>query len=221
MLLSYINPSCKTRSIAISFCPVINCFKIVLDTFSGTVRAALESNAIIVCTAIERYGKNYVINRKGFFDPTEILKKYTDKSFDKINKDSSCSELRKKIIDECNSILKDSLGTLTYEIWEAYSNKYGLTSRKSLKEDYWEKFIEALTQEWPGYKLSDNIEQQFQNEKEIEQQDIETDIKNLKNNLNINNLFLFTDYDRYEKAKYLIENYKCEEKSKVKVLKRN
>ena len=195
--------------------------KIVLDIFSGTVRAALESNAVVVCTAIERYGKNYVINRNGFFDPTEILKKYTDKSFDEINNDSSYSELRKKIIDECNSKLRDKLGTLTYEIWEAYSNKYGLASRKSLKEDYWENFIKELTQEWSGYKLSDNIEQQFQNEKEIEQQNIETDIKNLKNNLNINNLFLFTDYDRYEKARYLIENYKCEEKSKVKVLKRN
>lgn len=63
--------------------------KIVLEIFSGTVRAALESNAIIVCTAIERYGKNYVINRKGFFDPKEILKKYTDKSFEEINTNSA------------------------------------------------------------------------------------------------------------------------------------
>lgn len=48
--------------------------KIVLETFFGTVRAALESNAVIVCTAIERYGKKYIINRKGYFDPPLILK---------------------------------------------------------------------------------------------------------------------------------------------------
>ena len=194
--------------------------KIVLDIFSGTVRAALESNAIIICTAIERYGKNYVINREGYFDPQEILEKYTDKSFDEINTNPIYCELRKKIIDECNLILRDRLATLTYEIWYAYSNKYGLETSRDLTEDYWKNFIKELTQEWPGYKLSDNIEQRFQNKKEIEQHDIETDIKRLRKNLNINNLFLFTDYDRYEKAKYLIENYKGEKKQKTKVLKK-
>lgn len=194
--------------------------KIILDVFSGTVRAALESDAIIICTAIERYGKNYIINRKGFFDPKEILEKHTNKSFAEINTNSIYSELRKQIINECNSTLRDKLGTLTYEIWEAYSNKYGHISRECLSDDYWENFIKELTKEWPGYKLSDNIEQQFQNKKEIEQQEIEKDIDNLRNNLNINNLFLFTDYSRYEKAKHLVENYTCEKKSKVKVLKK-
>lgn len=194
--------------------------KIVLDIFSGTVRAALESNAVIVCTAIERYGKNYVINRNGFFDPTTILKKYTDKTFDEINNNPKYSEIRKRIIVECNSILRDTLGTLTYEIWEVYSNKYGFTSRQNFTDDYWENFIKELTNEWPGYKLSDNIEQQFQNKSELEQCEIETDIKNIRNNLNINNLFLFTDYDRYEKAKSLIDNYNAVEKEKTKVLKK-
>lgn len=193
--------------------------KIVLDVFSGTVRAALESNSVIVCTAIERYGKNYVINRNGFFDPKKILEKYTDKSFDEINTNPIYMELRKKIIDECNSILRDTLATLTFEIWKAYSNKYGYESRENLTDDYWEKFIKSLTDEWPGYKLSDNVEQQFQNKNEIEQEEIETHIENIRDNLNINNLFLFTDFSRYEKAKHLIENYK-EEKATVKILKK-
>lgn len=195
--------------------------KIVLDIFSGTVRAALESNAVIICTAIERYGKNYVVNRKGFLDPREILKKHTNKSYEEINTNSIYFELRNRIIEECNSLLRDRLATLTFEIWEAYSNKYGYTTRKNLKEDYWENFINDLKNEWPGYKLSDNLEQQFQNKKELEQQEIETNIKNIKNNLSINNLFLFTDYSRYEKAKQLIENYRREDESKVKVLKKN
>ena len=86
--------------------------KIVLDIFSGTVRAALESDAVIVCTAIERYEKKYVINRNGYFDPNEILEKYTDRSFEEINSNPIYYELRKRIIEECNSILRDRLGTL-------------------------------------------------------------------------------------------------------------
>ena len=194
--------------------------KIVLGVFSGTVRAALESDATIVCTAIERYGKNYVINRNGFFDPKEILKKYTNKSFEEINTNPNYFELRNKIVEECNSILRDKLATLTYEIWEAYSSKYGYTQRECLEDTYWEDFIKELIKEWPEYDLNDNIEQQFQHKKDLEQDVIETDIKRVKSNLNINNLFLFADYSRYEKAKEIIENYKSEDKQKNKILKK-
>ena len=187
--------------------------KIVLDTFTGTVRAALESNAVIVCSAIERYGKDFVINRKGYLDLNEILKKYTNLSFDEINSNPAYVNLRKQIINECNIILRDTLATLTYEIWDDYSEKHGLTKRDTISDDYWEEFINQLTSEWPGYKLSDNIEQQFQNKKEIEQVQIEHDIESLKDNLSIDNLFLFTDRDRYLKAKELIE------KQKVKIKK--
>ena len=62
--------------------------------------------------------------------------------------------------------------------------------------------------EWPGYKLSDNIEQQVQNKKDIELEEIKKDIRDLRKNLDINNLFMFTDYSRYEKAKELIEKTK-------------
>ena len=192
--------------------------KIVLDIFSGTVRAALESDAVIVCTAIERYGKNYVINREGFLDPTEILRTYTDKSWNEINNNPNYAELRKQIITECNSILRDRLGTLTYEIWEAYANKYGLTNREMLPIGYWEDQIHRLTQEWPGYKMSDNVEQQVQNPWRIEQDEIARDIEGLRSNLSMDNLFLFTDYSRYEKAKRLITSYESGDKPKVKTI---
>lgn len=175
--------------------------KIVLKTFTGTVRASLETNSPIVCTAIERYGKNYIINRN-YFNPTDYLKKYTNKTFEQINSDL---ELRKIIIDECNIALRDNLATLTYEIWDEFAKKNGLVKRNTLKENYWVDFIKELTSEWQGYKLSDNIEQQFPDKKELEQIEIEQDINNIKNNLNINNLFLFTTNERYEKAKQLIK----------------
>lgn len=192
--------------------------KVILDIFSGTVRAALESNSIIICTAIERYGKNYIINRNGFLDFNEILEKYTHKSFDEINNNPEYYELRNKIIKECNEVLRDKMATLTYEIWEAYSIKYGCASRKKMELDYWDKFIKEITDEWSGYKLSDNIEQQCHNKKDLELEEVEKDIKTVKNNLNINNLFLFTDYDRYERAKQIINNYDSSEQSKVKIL---
>jgi len=195
-------------------------YKISLDVFSGTVRAALETNGVIVCTAIERYGKEFIINRKGYLDLNDVLKKYTDKSFNEISSNSDYSDLRKKIVSECVIILRDNLATLTYEIWEDYAKRNGLASRKKMGDDYWDKFINELTSEWPGYKLSDNIEQQVQNKKEIEEVSIENDINNLKNNLSIKNLFLFTDYERYLKAKQLIEEYENKENSKVKVIKK-
>ena len=37
---------------------------------------------------------------------------------------------------------------------------------------------------------------------------IKADIRDLRKNLDINNLFMFSDYDRYEKAKELIEKTK-------------
>lgn len=194
--------------------------KIVLDIFSGTVRAALDSGAVIIPTAIERYGKNYVINRNGFFDPQEILKKYTDKTFEEISSNPSYYDLMKKIVQECNCELRDKLATMTYEIWEAYSKRYGELSREEVTDDYWKNYINSLTKEWPGYKLSDNIEQQFQNKKEIEQHQIEEDIHKVRKNLDINNLFLFTEYSRYEKAKELIENCGDTNKEKVKIFKK-
>lgn len=192
--------------------------KIVLDIFSGTVRAALDSNAVIVCTAIERYGKNYVINRNGFIDLTAILKKYTDKPWSEINNDPTYAELRKQIITECNSILRDRLGTLMFEIWEAYANEYGLAKREDFYPGYWEEQVQRLTQEWPGYKLSDNVEQQVQNPNEIERQEITRDIEGLRGNLNIDNLFMFTDYIRYERARQLIESYESGDRPKVKTI---
>ena len=197
----------------------LSSYKMVLDVFSGTVRAALETDAVIVCSAIERYGKEFVINRKGYLDLNDVLKKYTDKSFEEINNNSEYANLRRKIISESSILLRDNLATLTYEIWENHAEKYSVESRENLGDDYWEKFIKSLTDEWPGYKLSDNIEQQVQNKREIEQVSIERDINNLKNNLNINNLFLFTDYDRYLRAKQLIEKYDKSEEQKVKILK--
>lgn len=182
---------------------------IVLPLFSGTVRAALESNAIIVCSAIERYGKDYVINRKNFIDLNQILGKFTNHTWEEIAINPTYADLREQVIAEGKIVLRDELATLLYEIYEAYANKAGISKRKNIKGDYWENYIHKLTSEWQGYKLSDNIEQQFHLKGDEEECQIETDLVHLRNqHLNVNNLFLFTENARYEAAKNLIQKYR-------------
>ncbi len=154
--------------------------RIVLGTFLGTVKAALETNAVIVCTAIERYGKKYIINRNGYFDPMLTLKKHTDKSFNELSTLPECADLLKSILIECNNELRDTMATLTFEIWEDHANKFGVESRKDLPNDYWESFVSFLTGEWPGYKMSDNVEQHYHSKEEIEQEQSESDLANIQ-----------------------------------------
>lgn len=154
--------------------------KIVLDTFLGTVKAALESNAVIVCSAIERYGKKYIINRNGYFDPVLILREHTDKTFEELSNDPDCKELLKSILTECNQELRNTLATRTFEIWEDHAQKYGVESRADLPADYWDQFVMGLTKEWPGYKMSDNVEQRYHTKAEIEQDKIRTDLTKIR-----------------------------------------
>ena len=195
--------------------------EIVQAIFSGAVRAALETNAIIVCSAIERYGKHYVINRKNFLDLNHVLGKFTNQTWEQIALKPNYTDLRKKVVAEGKTVLRDELATLLYEIYEAYANKMGLSKRENIEDDYWEKFIQELANEWPGYKLSDNIEQQFHTKEDIEKCQVEEDLANLRNRyLNINNLFMFTDNDRYEAARSLIKG-QDDEGQKVKVYRGN
>lgn len=190
---------------------------IVLPIFSGAVRAALESNAIIVCNAIERYGKHYVINRKNFLDLNYVLGKFTNQTWGEIALNPNYTDLRKKVIAEGKIVLRDELATLLYEIYEAYANEKGITKRGSIGEDYWENYIQELVNEWPGYKLSDNIEQQFHTMEDLAKQQVENDLSILRNHyLNINNLFLFTDYHRCKNATNLVNEYEGKEKILVK-----
>lgn len=163
--------------------------RIVLGTFLGTVKAALETNAVIICTAIERYRKKYIINRSGYFDPMLILKKHTDKTFNELSSTHECADLLKIILIACNNELRDNMATRTFEIWEDHANKFGITTRSELPADYWETFVNSLTAEWPGYKMRDNVEQRYHSKAEIEQEQIESDLANICPTMQ--NAFLF------------------------------
>lgn len=172
--------------------------EIILDTFFGSVNAALETNSLLICTAIERYGKKYIVNRSEPIDLSIIVKKYTEIPFEKLDRNNiEQKKIIDKILNECNIVMRDCMATLLFEIWEEMAKKNGITERQSIPNDYWDNFINSLTSEWPGYKMSDNDEQKFQNKFHIEQQQVERDIEKLKHNINDKNMFMIASDERF------------------------
>lgn len=164
--------------------------KPVLGTFYGSVKAALETNSVLVCTAIERYGKVYVLNRSGVIDLEAIVKKYVDCSFCEIDYTNEESKaIVKSILDECNAVMRDTLATLLWEIWEENAQKNGVVKRQELADNYWRNFIGSLVAEWPGYRLEDNVEQRYHNKFEIEIEQIKRDLAKIHPTMD--NAFLF------------------------------
>lgn len=185
--------------------------RIVLDTKYGTVKAALLTNSVIVCTGIERYGKKYVINRKDYFDPAIITAKYSDKAFAELDENDPVeNNLMQKIVEEANNTMRYLMATSLIEIWEYESLKSGIQIRKEIPEGYWQKYIDSLVGEWPGYKMSDNESQQYQNPEIIKQKEVKSTLTYIKKNPNDGNSFIsmsdeeFNHFLRKEKAKKTI-----------------
>ena len=137
--------------------------RIILNCFSGTVRAAIETNAVVVCTAIERYQNRYIINRSGYLDFQRVVFDKYGESFQKLSEED-----KKAALIDCNRILRDTLATRLMEIWFDHAEKYGIEKRSELSDLYWSGFISSLVSEWPGYKMSDNVEQQYYTKSDIE-----------------------------------------------------
>lgn len=172
--------------------------KPVLETFFGSVKAALETDSILVCTAIERYGKKYILNRSKEIDLNDIVRKYIDYDFSKL--DYGCEESRvlaQTILCECNQLMRDTMATLLWEIWEDETIKHGVIKRSEIAPDYWERFIASLVSEWPGYRMQDNVEQRYHSKFEIELGYIKQDLNNIQPN--ICNAFWF---DKRNKGKF-------------------
>ena len=79
----------------------------------------------------------------------------------------------------------DTLATRMMEIWIDYSEKNGIEKRADIPNNYWSDFINNQTSEWKGYKMSDNVDQQFYSKDEREffmvQESFNSIIPSLKN----------------------------------------
>lgn len=172
--------------------------KPMLETFFGSVKMALETDSVLVCTAIERYGKKYVLNRSEEIDLSNIVKKHTEYDFCKLDDTGEESHaLVQTILCECNQVMRDTMATLLWEIWENDAKKHGVVKRSEISPDYWERFLTSLISEWPGYRMQDNVEQRFHSKYEIELSFIKQDLAHVQPK--IESAFLF---DKRNKGKF-------------------
>lgn len=97
----------------------------MLPCFWGIVDVAKQGNADIVPVAIEQYGKHFKINIGS-----------------NINFESYGSSVEDKT--ECISLLRDSLATLKWEIWETEP-----IHRADIESNYWQQYQKSRFSEWP------------------------------------------------------------------------
>lgn len=165
--------------------------ELIMDTHLGAVDAAMETNAVILPISVEQYDKEFIINFGEIYDPNEITKKDGidyKKLNDKKEKDKLI-KLRTKI--KANTIMRDILATLKYEIWETK----GIEKRKDIPEDYWDNFISDRLKEWPGYSMQEQIDSVYHPKGKLEQEQVKNDLKAIK--INDNNNFLIASKERY------------------------
>ena len=69
---------------------------------------------------------------------------------------------------EVKEQLKELMATLKWEIFESVDH----AKREDFAEDYYEKYIQAKMQEWPGFTLDEVREKAFINKNRIESTDV-------------------------------------------------
>lgn len=111
--------------------------QVVMPLYSGTAEIAIRTGAEIVPIAIEQYGKHYYANVGE-------------------NISSAGYELPQK--QQLTDILRDTLCTLKWEIWE----QFPVTSRASLPEDAAEQYLAGImSQSENGYTVEEIIRTRF------------------------------------------------------------
>ena len=85
------------------------------------------------------------------------------------------------------------------EIYIDHAEKYGIEKRSEIPEDYWEKHLEGLMAEWPGYDINANVNEQYHSKEKLLQQEVEADLQNMYDNyMNENNAFMAMSDREYQ-----------------------
>ena len=137
----------------------------VNELFLGTVEIALEANADIIPIAIEFYGDNLFVAIGQ-------------------NIDLKNTEQNKFFI---NQLLRDTLATLKWEIWE----HQGIKKRSTIPNDYHNEFINSIINgnKETSYTVDDVLKTTFVNKNIIQYSDVFEHLNQITPN--INNAFLF------------------------------
>lgn len=125
--------------------------EIIRDIKYGAAEAAISSEAIILPVALEQYGKHFVICKGDVIDPAEF------------NADKSI----------LTTILRDTLATLKWEIWE----NRGVYKRKDIPLNYWADFIRLRRSEWKGYLMEEQVINCYIPKDKLEYWQVQKDLK--------------------------------------------
>ena len=145
---------------------------LVLGCKYGIIKAAVESNAVILPIAIDQRGekdKDFYVNIGNFIYPENLkIKDINDK---------------KRQIEAVNE-LRDILATLKWEIWESFK----VESREAITDDYYEKFIEKKISEWPFFTIGAIRKREYTPSSIVPEEEAFEHLNNI--NYNLNNAFL-------------------------------
>ena len=140
----------------------------VLKLFNGAAKMSRVAKADIIPVAIEQYDNKFYIN---------------------IGENIVPSENRNLYLDSYNDLIRDSMATLKWEIWE----KIGESSRKNLQDNYGEEFLKTIV---------DRCEYDFTLEKMLRDAYKDKDI------VTPDEAYIVSPKEMYEKRKKLNRDYK-------------
>lgn len=124
--------------------------EIIRDIAYGTADVAIQTRAAIIPVAVEQYEERFVINMGDILSATD----FDDKAI-------------------LTTVLRDTLATLKWEIWE----KEGIQERAELSDTFWEDFIIERCKEWPKYSMKEQIFNTFIPKEKLEYWQLQKDLK--------------------------------------------
>lgn len=142
---------------------------IVMKTFTGTVRLAMETGVEIIPIGIEQYDNNFYFN---------------------IGENYSIPANSSKSVSYYNEELRDKLATLKWEIIELQP----ILERKNIPENYLEYFQNEIVNRCNygyGFSLEDAIKESFHDKSIISEEEVFSFLERIE--INQNNSFLAKD----------------------------
>lgn len=125
----------------------------MMKIFPGTVQAAKECNVPVVPIAIEQVEKRFLIN---------------------IGKEMCFDDIEET---EAMQILRDTLASLKWEIWEYLPRE----KRRDIQEDYYEKFLQERIAEFKGFNKEVIESRRYRDKTDREIMEIKRDLEKLRN----------------------------------------
>lgn len=110
----------------------------VLKLFPGIIKIAIATGADIIPTAIEQYGKNFVVNFGQNIAPYNLYKSGLE-------------------IDKIKEYLRDAMATAKWEIYESVPG----WKKDEISDCFYEDFLTERMNEWKGFTIEEVLEKKY------------------------------------------------------------